>query len=456
MTTVLTTTGTSIARGCKWEGDEGRYSEAIRERLRGLPKATLLVEASAESNSLSRLSLSSGDRVYLFHTATDTGRLCAGEVKALIESELGLVVRAVEVAGLEMGHPDIFRRRGIHQLFEQLERFRSAAGDEVVLNATGGFKSVVPYVVLFGLLHRLPVVYIFEGSSTLLRLPPAPITYDWAAIRQAEDAIRQLIAQDVMSVDEFFALIPGISFADRDRFAPLIEIDEDQTLVASPFASLMLTDREGSTSSPYLSPAARRTLKNSRGRVGRHFQELVKKVGDPGWRATHRHAFAASELAIFKPGNTSERVGCIEHGRRIYVAELWKHDEYLRKAPGTKVADYDLSTFEPWVPPQGSPSLGLAPTEAEEFRAAERRAELAEEGLASALDDAREAQAMWEEAEARAAAAESVVLKQSREIERLRAEVAALRPAQASLQPTAPPDERSRFRRWLDRVILRR
>ena len=462
MTTVLSTTGTSIARGCSWEGDEQGYSNAIRERLRGLPESTLLEEASAESNSLSRLKLTSRDRVVLFHSATVTGRLCALEVKTLVEAKLGVVVGAVEVGGLEMGRPGAFRKHGVHQLFELLEKHRtSAAGDDVVLNVTGGFKSVVPYAVLFGLLHRLPVVYIFEGSSTLLRLPPAPVTYDWAAIRQAEEAIRQLIARDVMSVEEFFALIPGISFAERDRFAPLLEVEADGNAIASPFASLMLTDRENSVSSVFVSPAAQRALKNANGDLERHFTELVQKVADPGWRAMHKHAFSSSELSIFKPGNTGERVGCIERGRRIYVAELWKHDEYERRAPGTRVADYDLAGFAPWMAPPDAPLL--APTEAEEFRAAEGRAAAAEEGLASARADASEAQALWEAAEARAEAAEaraeaaeSTVAEQAAELGRLKAEAGAPKQPAAPPRPFEPPDDRSRLRRWLDRVIRRR
>jgi CRISPR/Cas system-associated protein Csm6 len=71
------------------------------------------------------------------------------------------------------GHVDIAR-----------DPVQISAGHQIILNATGCFKSVVPYLTLRGLLYRLNVVYIFEQSNALLTLPPAPIHFDllWARI----------------------------------------------------------------------------------------------------------------------------------------------------------------------------------------------------------------------------------------------------------------------------------
>jgi len=47
----------------------------------------------------------------------------------------------------------------------------------VVLNPTGGFKALVPYMVLIGMIKEVPCRYIFEQSTTLLELPPLPVEF---------------------------------------------------------------------------------------------------------------------------------------------------------------------------------------------------------------------------------------------------------------------------------------
>ena len=59
-------------------------------------------------------------------------------------------------------------------------RYRfSVSGEEsnVVLNPTGGFKTLVPYTVLIGMWKNVPCRYIFEQSTTLLELPPLPVEF---------------------------------------------------------------------------------------------------------------------------------------------------------------------------------------------------------------------------------------------------------------------------------------
>ena len=93
------------------------------------------------------------------------------------------MVQLHEIPGLQVTDHDRFRREGIDNLFKILDDISKPRLDrgqhDVWLNVTGGFKSVVPYVTLFGLLYRLPVVYIFERSNTLITLPPAAINFDF-------------------------------------------------------------------------------------------------------------------------------------------------------------------------------------------------------------------------------------------------------------------------------------
>ncbi|HPP54339.1 MAG TPA: putative CRISPR-associated protein, partial [Thermoguttaceae bacterium] len=164
---ILCTTGTSIAGGGKsfQEADQKEeYRSHIRQRMEDLrPKRSSPEEffrkLSAETHSLAKLKVSESDEVVLLHSETLDGQLCAEAVKEVLENELGLHPHLVKIEGLQVNDGKRFRQVGIQKLFEVLTEetkgWLENPEQKAILNATGGFKSVVPYVTLFGLLHRL-------------------------------------------------------------------------------------------------------------------------------------------------------------------------------------------------------------------------------------------------------------------------------------------------------------
>lgn len=373
MSTIICTTGTSIASGI--EPDRIAKS-TIEERLKDLQKSTdtpeqYLTRSSAELHSLFRMNLDRDDVVHLLHTQTEDGRACADALKALISDreELGQKVQLHEVYGLQVTDRDRFRREGIDNLFKILDELskphRDSGQQDVWLNVTGGYKSVVPYVTLFGLLYRLPVVYIFERSKTLITLPPAAIDFDFERLAQVDDAIHRLAEEGAMPKSEFFKAIPNLDHAKRDWLSTLLE-EDDGHVTLSAFGLLASRGINRDVPSVYLSPRALEAYNGAGGDVRRHFTSMLSNVSNPIWRQQKRHSFHRTDLTVFKPGNTSERMAAFVQNEEVYVCELYQHDQYERELPGRNKADYPLGSFRPWGKPADQPALPR--TEEEEYR----------------------------------------------------------------------------------------
>lgn len=347
---MICTTGTSIARDIAWKGDGAAYREAIRARVAGLAgKPGFAAHLCAEINSLDRYGIDRVDRVALMHSETEDGRICAEEVAGAIEAHMSLPAKTIAIAGLQVDDVARFRRVGIQNLFGTIADLHREAGS-AVLNITGGFKSVVPYITLYGLLYRLPVVYVFERSPTLIELPPAAVSFDHARIARAGAALTRLRQEGTLTRDAFFALIPGLDFNERDAYDTLLE-EEEGLVTASAFAHLLLPVLEEAAEEVWVCEPARAALERSAGQVRENFEHMLDNMGNLLWRAIKVHAFNNTELVLFRKGmRTSERLGAFFRNGRVYVAELWQHDDYIREAPARRITAYNLANCTRWEP----------------------------------------------------------------------------------------------------------
>ncbi len=419
--TIICTTGTSIAQGgppLQQQRSSEAYRQAVRARLESLrgqaaDQETFLKRASAESNSLLRLGLTARDHVVLLHTETDDGRICAEEVQRLLTEAFDVQVDLVRIAGLQVSDEQRFRREGIQNLFSELHRrCRGVQFDpeaKVILNATGGFKSTVPYLTLYGLLYQLPVVYIFERSDALLWLPPAPIHFDYERVARAEKALRRLHKETGMAKEEFFRLIPHLEYHERPWFEALLE-EHDGEVTLSAFGLLLLEALEREQSQVYISGKAKKAYEASAGIARSQFTFMLERVRDPLWRIQKRHAIQNTELEVFKPGSTAQRIGCLVRGSTVYVCELIDGHDYS-VIEGKRASDYELADFVPWTRPPEEP----APPETEEeqealLQAAERRLRAERE----------EFQRLWSQAEERAEALAADLARKQAELDEQR------------------------------------
>ncbi len=359
MRILICTAGTSISGGRPFTADAREYRNEIGRRLHELrnkygDETDFLQQASAETNSLLSLQANENDKVILLSTETPDGKICAEESGRLLLENLHVGFEVIQIEGLQVEDAARFRRIGILKLFEVLDRLcgHTAAGSskDVTLNVTGGFKSVVPYVTLYGLLNQVPVVYLFERSKTLLRLPAVPLNFDYERLGQAMDALELLHREGVLPKEKFFQAIPGLDYHGRDWYECLLEVDNGYVTLSA-FGSMFLRLRSHEQARVFISPSARRQYNASTGLVNEQFTFMLERVADPLWRKGKVHSFSGTDLTVFKPGNTSERMACILRGSQIFVCELLRHDEYERVLPAKRANQYQLNEFQPWLKP---------------------------------------------------------------------------------------------------------
>ncbi len=140
---------------------------------------------SAELNGIygiygGRLPQNSPDLHYLICTDTVQGQMTGKLIKEFLGSQ-GFKVEIVTPSQLSTKDTKNFTA-GTKELIKWLEENVSWQQDsvdhQVIFNLVGGFKSLQGYMQTFGTFYANESVYIFEGSSELIKIPRLPIQID--------------------------------------------------------------------------------------------------------------------------------------------------------------------------------------------------------------------------------------------------------------------------------------
>jgi putative CRISPR-associated protein (TIGR02619 family) len=362
MTLFICTAGTSIAGGPLRAGESreafcARLDEKVqRDRAEKGGRDALLVRASAETNGLARAGAGKHDEIVFLVSETEDGGICGENLVGLVERELGCRARCIQIRGLQVGDGRRFRSDGIANLLEAMERISAdRMPDEIHLNATGGFKGTVPYLVLYGMFKGVKVSYVYEFSDTLITLPPFPVEFDWARIAPAEEAIFTLFRDGSLAQDRWRSLMPADYDSNREVYDPLFEFEDD--LVGLSAIGHMMKSRLDAAETEVqvlLSPEARAVLDRTHGAARAHFEAMLARVRNPLHRASPAHSehVHRTDLRVWKVYATSgPRMLYWLQGGSVLVGKLFgDHDEYERYIDGNprQVRDYDRSAFTPY------------------------------------------------------------------------------------------------------------
>lgn len=353
---IICSTGTSIAGGPSRSLAPAAYREAIRARIEKERAAGDggIQRISAETNSLTQMALSSRDAVALLHSDTEDGAICAELLAELIREHFRPTrVDVVLIRGLDAQDPQAFRQRGVPHLLARLrtlcENDAMERGLRPVINATGGFKSTVPYLTLFGMMQGIDVTYIHELAKSLITLPPAPLGFDYERLARAREALEALRQKECMPREDFLKMIPSLSWDQRPYFESLVEPLDGDVVIPSAFGAWLQDLLASSQASVHVHPDVLSTIKSLEGPKAQQIEQMLLRVADPLWRHSKRHRFSGTDLTVYKPGNTAERIACILRADKVYVCVAYAdHDRYERELPGRRQADYDLRQFIPW------------------------------------------------------------------------------------------------------------
>ena len=157
--------------------------------------------ASAELNGIygiyeGTLPEQNADQHYLICTDTYQGQTTGNLIKDFLEKR-GFNASVVIPKKLSTKDTDAFTD-GIKELIQWLENSVSGqrdSGHQVIFNLVGGFKSLQGYMQTFGAFYADESVYIFEGSSELIRIPRLPIQIDTTEIQQYRKQFSMMAAK---------------------------------------------------------------------------------------------------------------------------------------------------------------------------------------------------------------------------------------------------------------------
>ncbi len=187
--TVIISVGTALLTNQGWRRhqpvpDTGTLLAHLR--------AADLVKASAETHTLYRLPLLADDELHWLYSDTAEGSRCAEVLHAYYsdgnDGNIGNAYRSTLHRIDNLGHRsdrfeqglrnlalatvDILQHNGVDAVPSDLR------SGEFIICATGGFKPEAAYLNIVGLLFRVPVKYLYEGSEHIVTLPlPAIANY---------------------------------------------------------------------------------------------------------------------------------------------------------------------------------------------------------------------------------------------------------------------------------------
>ena len=146
----------------------------------------------------------SHDIHWLIATDTWLGEATAQAICRVLE-KAGHQAKVQRISDLQTANLESFRAgiSDLTRLCAQEVKGMREGGYRVVFNLTGGFKSVQGFMQALGMLYADESVYVFEGSSELLRLPRLPIELDAPAlVRKHERLFRRYAAKLPISLED--------------------------------------------------------------------------------------------------------------------------------------------------------------------------------------------------------------------------------------------------------------
>lgn len=261
---IISTTGTSIGMNVRRDifsksfNEEGKKS--IKDEIRRSVESKDINAISAETKSLHKIGIDRSTHIAFIHTDTIEGELCVQVLREWCANQWSCQVSLFRVKGLQVKDARDFARIGIKEYLriciDLIEGNRFS--HDVILNPTGGFKGIVPYTTLLGMIFSRPIYYIFEWSDALIRLPSIPISYDEELMDKCAQQLKQIEDETSIKEDAFWE---GIDFHDRKKYLSLIE--EEGGLITLSSIGILLWERYKKDYPPHLRRSSKRPEEKS-------------------------------------------------------------------------------------------------------------------------------------------------------------------------------------------------
>jgi len=283
---------------------------------------------SAEIHSLIRIGITNKDRIILLASSTNDGYCCALAVeKYLKHHRTGIYAKAEKIPGLQVVDAELFRKEGVvnfvKRILKEVEIYHES---NIILNPTGGYKALVPYTVLLGMVKGIKCDYIFEQSTTLLELPPLPVEFKRSQFEIYKDLFEKIERETEISQAEWEARVP---YAERKLLESLVEFSNQQVTISAVGFLFLEEMRKPSVLVPFLSQKAIKDCFDNIAKLDDcdPFRYLLRVASSTQAFELAIHIPMANGLYWLKPGNTTDRYLVSIEGWRLLVWRAIREDQ---------------------------------------------------------------------------------------------------------------------------------
>ncbi len=342
--TILVTVGTSLFSNYK----RMHINEPCQEELLRFLKSTAPESASAETNSLNKL-LDEHDSIVFLHSQTEKGQLCAKVLKRYYEKK-GYKVELSEIQELSYEEKR-FKMRGLRALVSILIDYIQKR-ENVIINATGGFKAEIAYATLVGLLFKVPVYYIHEAFQEIIQMPPTPIHWDFSFMLDHEEFFQWLL-EDLRTLHE----VENKLKTSQDVLRFFLEDEEEQgeiyvTLSPAGYAFYRAYKDEierADLANVYLSSKAADYYRGLDETQKKKVISGLQKLYVPTIRKSKSRMVNNCDCFVFLRGAEEFRFFYYETDGKLYICEIARHkDETYDHLLDKGVYRENYRGFEPW------------------------------------------------------------------------------------------------------------
>ncbi|MBE9055639.1 putative CRISPR-associated protein [Sphaerospermopsis sp. LEGE 08334] len=283
---------------------------------------------SAEIHSLVRIGITDHDRIILLASSTDDGYCCALAVEKYLKHHWnGIEAKAEQITGLQVVDAALFRKEGVvnfvKRILKEVDQYDST---NIILNPTGGYKALVPYTVLLGMLKGIKCDYIFEQSTTLLELPPLPVEFKRSQFEIYKDLFEKIERETEISQTEWEQ---RVHYTERQLLEPLVEFSNNQVTISAVGFLFLEEMRKPSVLVPFLSQKAIRDCFDNLAQLDDcdPFRFLLRAAASKDAFSQYEHINLGNGLRWLKPGRTTDRYLVSVEGWRLLVWRAIREDQ---------------------------------------------------------------------------------------------------------------------------------
>jgi putative CRISPR-associated protein (TIGR02619 family) len=338
--TIICSVGTSAAKKLgippknlvEWINQQSSIEDAADQIFRSFrefqptEETNLVAHLSAEIHSLVRMGLDSSDRVLLFTSETEDGYCCGLAVEKYLTyywSEIKTETK--KITGLQVSDANKFRNQGVVEFIKKATQAIENYGN-VILNPTGGYKALVPYTVLLGMIKEIECRYIFEQSTSLLELPPFPVEFKRSQFEVYKDIFETIDRDSFISKQQWENRVP---YQERLSLEPLIERSNEEITLSGVGFLFLEEMRKPSALVPFLS---RKAIDDCFDKVAQlddcdPFRFLQRVSASQEALTQAEHINVGDGLRWLKPGRTTDRYLVSVEGWRLLVWRVIREDQ---------------------------------------------------------------------------------------------------------------------------------